>query len=254
MAKNIRKILEETAHDAGKLLLELRKKTLDIRNKIGLDIVTSADTASEELILTKLSKEFPDYNILAEEKGAIDKKSEYTFIIDPLDGTKEYVRNLPLFNVAIALQHKKQTIASAIYQPANGQLFSAIKNEGSHLNGQRIVPSDTNSLAKAMVYIYLPSYHKNPKTFKRAWESLKKLNTKVFRMQSLVNVNTAGCWTAMGGFDAYINNSNPSLPWDMAAGLFVAQEAGCEITVFKDKTFVISNGKIHKEILDIITT
>ena len=256
----IRKVLIKTAQIAGEFLKKSQSKVSILRYKVTQDIQTTVDIESEKIILKELFEAYPQANILSEETGEINHHSEMTFIIDPLDGTKEYFRQLPLYNISLACEINGQTVASAIFRPAENQLFSAAKGSGAFLNDQKITPSTISDMEKSFVYCYLPTYSRNPEKFSKNWETLGKINRSVYRLRALADENTMCCWTAMGGTEAYINLGNPPKYWDIAPGIFIAQEAGCKITdrygkpidLKKIESIIISNGKIHEKLLTLL--
>ncbi len=255
-----KRFLEKLALTAGKYLLENRDKFIVVKHKTKQDIATNVDLEAERIYLRELSKHFPGFNILSEEIGEIDKKSEYTFIIDPLDGTKDYIRGVSLFNTSVALEKDGETLVSVVYRPAEGELFSATKGSGSYLNNKKISPSKTSSLENSFVYIYMPAKNRNPEGFSGSWQIIKKLAQKVYRLRAIADEHTMCSWVAMGGCDAYVNVDSIPRYWDIAAGLFIAKEAGCTITDINGKnitgrkidSLVVSNSKIHNKLLNIL--
>lgn len=255
-----KKFLEKLSLKAGKFLLENRKKFVVVKQKSKQDIATSVDIEVEKIYLTALFKRFPKFNILSEEIGEIDRKSEYTFIIDPLDGTKDYVRGISLFNTSVALEKNGETLVSVVYRPPENELFSAVKDLGSYLNKQKISPSKTSAIQDSFIYVNLPAYSRNPEAFPVAWQKLKRLGEMTYRIRGLADEHTMCCWVAMGGCDAFVNITGIPRYWDIAAGLFIAKEAGCAITEINGKnitgrkidSLVVSNAKIHQELLGIL--
>lgn len=252
--------LEKLALKAGKYLLENREKFFVVKQKSKLDIATNVDVEVEKIYLTELNQRFPEFNILSEEIGEIDKKSEYTFIIDPLDGTKDYVRGVSLFNTSVSLEKNGETLVSVVYRPAEDELFSSAKGSGSCLNTNRILPSKTLALQDSFIYVHLPTYSRNPEDFPAAWQKLKKLSENVYRIRGLADEHTMCSWVAMGGCEAFVNLTGIPRYWDIAAGLFIAKEAGCTITDINGKnitgrkidSLVVSNAKIHQELLAVL--
>lgn len=223
-------------------------------------MATNADLASEGVIIKAIEKAYPEHSIFSEERGQIKKKSNYVWIIDPLDGTKEYVRGIPIYNVSFSLQENDRTLLAVVLRPSDRQLFSARKGGGSFLNGKKIRVSKESNLADAFVYAYLPHSQKKVNEFEIAWRKLIKLSGLVYRLRALADLNVSCCWVAMGGCEAFINLFNPPKPWDIIPGLFIAQEAGaktCDISGrFLSNDFkngiLVSNEKIHKALLEVL--
>lgn len=223
------------------------------------DIATDADLASEKLIIEAIEKEYPTHNIVSEEKGRLEKNSDYTWIIDPLDGTKEYLRGIPLYNVSLSLEQNGRSILAAIFRPAENQLFSA-QDGGVFLNGKKIQVSTQDNLADSFVYAYLPCLEGNESEFDMAWKKIARLAKKVYRLRGTADLNVACSWLAQGGCEAFINLTNPPKPWDIKPGLFIARQAQAEISDLEGKPLndnfkngiIVSNGKIHKILLEIL--
>ncbi len=252
---------EYLAKESGKILLKEQNKVKIVKYKDRNDIATSADLASEEFITKQINKRFPEHSILSEEKGELDKGSNYRWIIDPLDGTKEYVRGIPLWNVSIGLEYKKEVIVSVVYRPYEDSLYRAAKGFGSSLNGKKIKVSDTDKLEDSFVYCYLPSYHRNRQNYAPSFQKLSEIGKIVYRLRSVADENSAMCWLAHGGIEAYINLSNPPKWHDIAPGLLVAKESGAYITDASGKQIktggaksllAANNKSVHNALLRII--
>lgn len=251
---------EKLAIKAGDVLLDYVDKIRILKHKDRQDIATNADLASEGVIIEAIEKQYPDHGVLSEERGKIEKKSNYVWIIDPLDGTKEYVRGIPIYNVSFSLQKDGQTLLSVVLRPSDRQLFSARKDGGAFLNGKKIEVSRESNLADSFVYAYLPHPQKKAAGFEKAWQKLIKLSRLIYRLRTLADLNVSCCWVAMGGGEAFINLFNPPEPWDIIPGLFIAQEAGaktCDISGRPilnnfESGILVSNGKIHKVLLEVL--
>lgn len=253
----LRKIIE-ASNKGGEILQKYFGQCFKLYKKsIALDFRTKTDLESEEKILKSLSKNFPDYNILSEEKGFIDKKSNFTFIIDPLDGTSNFVAGIPNFSVSIALFKKDEIIAGVVNNPILRQIYSAYQGKGAFLNGCKIKVSAVNNIKGANIAYDCDYGHYLEKYLRDLMRKLEKKEIKRF----LVNMSPALdlCRVASGKIECFINNGNEI--YDYAAGKLIIKEAGGIITDFKGKAvvndrnnvFVASNNKnIHKAILEII--
>lgn len=247
-----RKFAEEVAVKAGKVLLDHQKSARIVKHKELQDIATNADIASEKFIIEEISKKFPDHSIHSEEKGAIDKRSDFEWVIDPLDGTKEFIRNIPLFNVSIALEYKGELVAAALYRPSENVLYSAALGLGSFRDGKKINVSDKEKLNESFIYCYLPSYFRNKEKYDWAFDCLRKIGKTTYRLRALADENTALCWLAQGGVEAYLNLSNPPKKHDISSGLLIAKEAGAFIDTQNYPVVVCNNKKIYNELRKII--
>ncbi len=244
---------EDLAKKAGKILLENQIKAKVVKYKDSQDIATTADLASEKFIIREISNKYPNHSILSEEQGETDKNSDFEWIIDPLDGTKEFVRNIPMWNCSIALQFKGQTVASVVYRPSEGVLFSSSLKSGSFRNGKKITVSKVKKLEEAFIYCYLPSNKRNTDKYDWAFEKLKLVGKKAYRLRAMSDENTALCWLAQGGCEAYINLCNPPKIHDIIPGLLMAKEAGAFNAENNIPLVVANNKSIYNQLIEIIS-
>ena len=145
----------QTARDAGRILAERFGRKIEISNKSEIDLVTESDLASERLIIDRIKTYYPRHAILAEESGASEpangeKRSDWRWIIDPLDGTTNYAHGYPAFCVSIGLECQGRLELGVVYDPIRDEVFSAERGQGAALNGRRIRVSPTPSLASAL--------------------------------------------------------------------------------------------------------
>ncbi|MFA4855877.1 MAG: inositol monophosphatase family protein [archaeon] len=238
------------AKKAGKIILERMesRKVAELKGKA--DLSTDSDIESERAIIGILEKEFPGHNILSEESKPKEKNSEFTWIIDPLDGTKNYFRKLPLFTVSIALAMEKEIVLGVVFDPSAKRLYYAEKGKGAFLNGKRIGVSKTKSLDKATVFFDYGHLEK---------AELKALNKMAGKVNFVRNFGLGSlglCYVAQGGYDAYIGGIRTKIV-DIAAAELIAREAGAEISgrkgekvdLFKSREIIASNGLLHKGLL-----
>ncbi len=226
---------KKVALNVGKILVKEQEKVKVVRFKDRKDIATSADLASEDFVIHSILKYFPNHGVISEEKGEINTTSDFVWIIDPLDGTKEYVRGIPLWNFSMALEYKGELQVSVVYRPFERSLFSALNGEGSFLNGKKIGVSSSEELQDSFVYCYLPSYHRQKDKYDWAWNFLKEIGKNVYRLRSSSDENSALSWLAQGGIDAYLNLSNTPKWHDIAPGLFIAKQAGALVSDINGK-------------------
>lgn len=253
----IKKIIE-AAKEGSEILKKYFGRTLKIEEKsLPVDLRTIADLKAEEKILKALEKNFPRFNILSEERGSIDRKSEYTFIIDSLDGTHNFVLGIPNFSLSIGLFKEKEAVAGVVENPILNQIYFAKSGQGAFLNNKKIKVNKKNDIKKAIIAydcdygFYLEKY------FQELLKKLEKKNVK----RVLVNMSPALdlCRLAAGRIEAFINNGNEI--YDFAAGKLILKEAGGLITDFKGKQerdernniFLATNGtSIHRKLLEIL--
>lgn len=224
------------------------------------EIVTKADTAAERIILTLLKKHTPDFQILSEESGLTHHKSEYLWVVDPLDGTTNFTVHNPLFSVSIALYRNGTPLLGVVYAPYLNELFVAEKGKGTWLNGKRIHVSKTRELKKSFLTYCYGQQHKH---MRRAVELYRYFKMKSVDMRQLGSAAIELAWVAAGRTESIIIPGTK--PWDAAAGVLLVTEAGGKVTDFRGQAWrffsgasgkvslnvdlLATNGKIHKNIL-----
>src|SRR5689334_22327816 len=217
-------IAVKAARRAGSIInrAALDRSALEVRSKNRNDFVTQIDKASEAAIIDIIHKAHPDHAILAEESGASAQKSEYCWIIDPLDGTTNFIHGFPQYCVSIAVQHRGATAHGVVYDPGRNELFTASKGRGAFLDDRRIRVSKCAQLKAALVGTGFPF-----KELSRLDLYMKQLN---HLMQNSAGVRRAGAaaldlaYVAAGRMDAFWEMGLSA--WDMAAGALLIQEAG----------------------------
>lgn len=222
-----------------------------VEHKGRIDLVTEVDKEAQARIVSAIEKHFPDHGILAEEGYRKDGRSGYTWIIDPLDGTTNFVHRLPVYAVSLALYHQGRPLVGACYNPAADELFAAEAGQGATRNGTPIKVSSTTEFVNALVATGFP-YRS---------QDLDKISARFFRVitqaQGVRRLGAAAldlCYVACGIFDAFWEEG--LAPWDMAAGALILTEAGGRITNLDGTPFELergavaaSNARLHEEIL-----
>jgi myo-inositol-1(or 4)-monophosphatase len=195
---------------------------LNVRSKRAKDFVTQVDQAAEQAIIDIVRKAYPEHGFLAEESGASQQHSEYVWIIDPLDGTTNFIHGFPQYCVSIAIRHRGALAHGVVYDPNRNELFTASKGRGAFLNDRRIRVSKCTRLGEALVGTGFP--FKEGARIDLYSKQLKNI------MQSTAGVRRAGAaaldlaYVACGRLDAFWELGLS--PWDMAAGALLIQEAG----------------------------
>lgn len=257
MEIKIEKIIEATGQGSKVLRKYFGQNLKEKEKSLPISFSTTADLESEKIILGILQKNFPGFNILTEEKGLLDKKSEYTFVVDPLDGTSNFVLGIPNFSVSIALFKGNEAIAGVVENPILNQVYFSRALHGAFLNKKRIRVSKEDNIKKATIGYDCDYGHYLEKYFR---ELLKKLEQKEVK-RVLVNMSPALdlCRLASGKIEAFINNGNEI--YDFAAGKLIIKEAGGLITDFdgkkeinvKNNVFLASNNtNLHHQLLKIL--
>jgi myo-inositol-1(or 4)-monophosphatase len=243
----------DAARSAGKLLREALGGTRRIDYKgHPTNLVTEMDRRSEALIVERLRAAFPDHAILGEEGGARAGRSEYRWLIDPLDGTTNYAHGLPLFSVSVALERAGEVVLGVGYDPTREELFVAERGGGATLNGEPLRVSATPVLDESLLVTGFPyDIRSTPETNLPEYAALSLRSRAVRRLGSAV---LDLCYVAAGRFDGFWELRLG--PWDMAAGGLMVLEAGGRITDVQggpwrlDETgAVATNGAIHAELL-----
>jgi myo-inositol-1(or 4)-monophosphatase len=227
-----------------------RVRKIRYKSKNKLNLVTEVDQKCEKAILSLLRAAFPTHNVWGEESGRGSMVSEYTWLVDPLDGTTNYAHGYPFFCVSIALVKKNEPILGVIYDVLRDELFTAEKGKGAFLNGKRLRVSSTRSLAESLLstgFAYaVRETHYNLDNFRRF-----VLTAQGVRRDGSAAMNLA--YVAAGRFDGFWERGIQA--WDMAAGILMVREAGGKVTDISGKPFdlmaqnaLASNGKTHQAI------
>ncbi len=195
------------------------------------DLVTAIDIEAENTIVGILETLFPNHNIHAEERGLVDKKSEYTWIIDPLDGTKNYIRHVPVFANTVALQHGEKTILGIICLPMTGELLHAFPGEGLYLNDKKLNPLVPTTKTVDQLYMVF-STGPNPDKKQKMLDLYNKIRPKVYDFRKLGSAAFNLSHVARGFFDGFIAPDLP--PWDLKAGELILTEAGGQVKRTKE--------------------
>lgn len=251
-----KKVAVDTAKRAGKLLMEFFDKPLRIRKKsTAIDMVTQADLASEKLVVDTLKNKFPEHAVMAEETKTQRSESEFVWLIDPLDGTTNFVHSHPFFCVSIALARNDHPVVGVVYAPVLQQLFVAVKGEKPTMNGRAIKVSKNEKLIDCLLATGFP--YKNMSVAKRNIQHMKNFLGKVHGARRDGAAAMDLSYVAAGVFDGFWEYSLH--PWDVAAGKLLVETAGGKVTSFKGKAFniygggiVASNGRIHGQMLRVL--
>jgi myo-inositol-1(or 4)-monophosphatase len=240
---------------AGEHLLENFGKDpgLISRRGIAKEITTRYDKEVDKLLIKEISGEYPDHNILTEESGFIGKGSEYTWIVDSLDGSSNFAVGNPFFSVSVALMKNKELVFGVINAPFLKELFVAEKGRGAFLNGKRIHVSDTTEFGKS----YFLSCEGGEKTNRRIAEINSMLHSRLKDLRKLGSGALEGAWVACGRAEAYVTTN--IFHWDVASAVLLVKEAGGKVTDLEGRDWearqsdvIFSNGKIHDRIVELI--
>jgi len=229
-------LMVKAARNAGNVLLRHmhRLDSLNIVEKGRMDYASEVDGLAEKEIIKELRRSTPDYAILGEESGPLNSgpQSRYTWVIDPLDGTSNYLHGIPHFCVSIALVENGEPIHGVIFDPLRNELFTASRGSGCTLNDKRVRVTDRKELAGAMLITGFP-----PRERQRASEHLKCLDVLLNEVEDIRRTGSAAldlAYVACGRADAYFEAGVK--PWDIAAGALMVREAGGKVVDFRGRS------------------
>ena len=236
-------LAKEWALKVGKMQKEkLKTESFKVNTKSTLtDLVTEIDILSEDMIKAKIEKNYPEHNILGEESGSKDKNSDYTWVIDPLDGTNNYASAYPIYCVSIALKYKEQVVMGVIYIPELDEIYSAIKGKGAYKSGEAIKISNKTTLKASLLSTGFP-YDKDKSEIDnlvpfsqivKKIRGVRRSGSAAFDLISVANGRIDGLWEFK------------LKEWDYAAGELLVKEAGGEVYkgVIKDSPIFIAGSK-----------
>ena len=255
--QEIKKTALRIAIKAGAILLQNYGKVHRITHKgiHAINLVTDIDKKSEAYIVKHLLKAFPDHQILAEEGSLSKTASPYKWLIDPLDGTTNYLHGFPFFAVSIGLEIEGDVALGIVYAPMLRELFVAERKKGATLNGKRIHVSKETELAKSLLATGFPYDVRVAKRNNLDYFSAFVKKARAIRRAGAASIDL--CYIACGRFDGFWELR--LAPWDLAAGVLMVEEAGGKVTNFEGKRLNIygddaaaSNGKIHATLLRVI--
>ena len=247
----------EAAREAGRFLKLSVGKVRNVEVKQGEErnLVSEIDRGAEAKIISIIHRHYPQHAILAEESGGSLAPADVRWIIDPLDGTTNFLHGVPIFCVSIGVERKGELVAGVVYDPNQDEMFTAEKGAGAFLNGKRLKVSGSSALVESLLVTGFPyNVTANPNNavehfvhFLMAARGVRRLGSAALDLS----------YVAAGRFDGFWEVSLN--PWDMAAGALFIQEAGGRISDMKgnplniyQKTVLASNGVIHDAMLAIV--
>lgn len=252
------------AKQAGELIAkaaqQLQFVDIEVEAKGVNDFVTRVDRDAERLIIETLRKSYPTHGFLGEESGLIEGKAEgrdYVWIIDPLDGTTNFIHGFPQFAVSLAVQYKGQTEHAVVYDPINDECFCASRGNGAMLNDRRIRVTSRKGLDGALIgtgFPFRPDQHSYMDSYLSAFKDVA-LKTAGLRRAGAASLDLA--YVAAGRLDGFFELG--LAPWDMAAGDLIIREAGgfvCDMggghNYLKSGNIVAGNIKVMKALVTTV--
>ncbi len=251
-------IIKSVALEAGEIVREGYYASKSITHKGIVDLVTDYDIRTEEFIIKALKEEFGGYTIVGEESHKSSKGYHYdkAIYIDPIDGTTNFIHNIPHLAISIAIWEEGIPTEAVVYNPILNELYWAVKGEGAYCNDIRLNVSTQTQLQQSLIATGFP-YAKVNRGIEYRWviESLTSLLPHIRDIRRLGAAALDLCYLAHGKSDAFYEIDLK--PWDVAGGILIVLEAGGEVSNlsnmifnFDDKGIVASNAKIHKQLLE----
>lgn len=253
LIQEARQIVEETGEF---LLQELGKvQSGDIEEKSINSLVSYVDKTAEEKLVTAFQQLLPNSVFLTEEDTIENQQGEWQWIIDPLDGTTNFIHQLPCFSISVALRHFDETVMGIVYDPSKKECFYAYKGGGAFLNDKAIRVSDTSTLSESLLATGFPYYD-----FEWLPQYLKTLEYFITETRGIRRFGSAAidlAYVAAGRFDAFFEYSLNV--WDVAAGAYIVQEAGGKVSDFIGQDnylfggeIVATNADLYAPVADVI--
>jgi len=245
-----RKAARPLVRDFGEL------ENLQISQKGPGDFVTHADKRTEQILIEELTKARPGYGFLGEEGGAIEGKDRtHRFIIDPIDGTSNFLHGIPQFAISIALEREGQLVAGMVYNPITDEMFTGEKGSGAFLNGKRLRVAARKEMGPALFATGLPFASRPGQARAMAETGAVLAVTSGIRRFGAASLDLA--WTAAGRVDGYWERGIQI--WDVAAGIVLVREAGGIVSDFAGRTdgltggeVVCANEHLHPQLLKLL--
>jgi myo-inositol-1(or 4)-monophosphatase len=252
MKKDLIKIIKK----AGKILKEGFYTDKNISFKAKKDLVTEFDVAVEKYLKKKFSKKFKKFNIIAEESDNANIEFNNSIIIDPIDGTTNFVNGVPHTAISVGVYKNKKPYLAVVYNPILDELYTAKIGKGAFLNGKRLKVSSEDNFQKSLIATGFPYTSGSDENDLN--DVVKRIKDVLPLCQDLRRLGSASldlCYVACGTYEGYYEMNLRA--WDVSAGILIVTEAGGKIsningdeyTLFEDKFLVASNGKIHSEFI-----
>jgi myo-inositol-1(or 4)-monophosphatase len=248
-----RELAAQAARAGGRLLLEWQGR-FSIRRKGINDLVTEADHAAQDVIQKLIERRFPDDDFLGEESTAKPRRSKRRWIVDPLDGTTNYVHGFPFFCTSVAFEAEGQFVAGAIYDPVRNECYSAALGQGADCNGTPLHVSSIDSLDDALLCAGFPA---DLRTNHDPIDVFAKVAERSYAVRRLGSAALAVAYVAAGKGDAFW--AHQVSPWDVGAGVVLVREAGGSATHFNGTPYIaeagdliVTNGLLHAATTSIV--
>ena len=251
-------VMVKACRKASKILIrdfgEIEK--LQVSLKGPGDFVSASDKKVEKILIEELQKARPNYSILSEEIGEINNDESFKWVIDPIDGTANFLHGIPHFAISVGLEHNKEIICGIVYDPIKDEMFAAEKGNGSYLNNHRMRVSSRSKLQDCIIFTGGPKSEAKDRelVLKEYYNFSSKVHLPIRKLGS-ASLDMA--YVAAGRCDGFWQRNLNY--WDVAAGIILVKEAGGFVTDFigenkyiQNKTLLTSNSKINKEMIEVL--
>lgn len=242
----------EAARAAGYEIARRLPEKRDVRAKGFRDIVTDADLAAQETLVSIIRSRFPKHGILSEEGLKPGNDAGTIWVLDPLDGTSNYAHRLPSFSVSVGVVQSDELVAGVVYDPMRDHLFCAERGAGATLNGERLRVSQTDQLGHALVAL---DFAREPARRSEQLAAMVRCSQHIHTFRSVGSAALSLCYVAAGWLDAYFHWA--LAPWDSVAGALMIAEAGGKLSKidgglwsYTSSSCVASNGILHAALLE----
>ena len=244
----------EAARRAGSLIAERYPGERNVRSKGYRDVITEVDLAAEQIVIDLVRQRFPDHTIVSEEAGGHLSDSGYTWVIDPLDGTTNYSRRIPICSVSIGVLASGEPLLGVVYDPLRDEMFVGERGNGASVNGRPIHASDRTQLGQSVIGF---DWGHADEDRQQVIAILNRVAPLCATVRGLGSAALALAYVAAGWLDAYVNLALK--PWDSAAAMVLIAQAGGQCTTIEGAPFQVStpdclatNGRLHAQILAAI--
>ena len=232
-------------------------ENLQVSAKAPGDFVSSADKRTEKILIEELQKAHPEYGIISEEKGLINKSNDKNrWIIDPIDGTMNFLNGVPQFAISIGYEENREIKCGVIFNPITNEMFFAEKGNGAYLNNSTIRVSNKKKLEDSLLVTGGPK--KESKIKNKIFSEYVSVSKEVSNVRKFGSASLDMAYVASGRFDGYWQRELNY--WDIAAGIIIVKEAGGFVNFFDEdkniplkKNIIASNSNIHEELKEFIT-
>lgn len=262
---NYQDFVKSTLEDASKIAKrKFGKVSSSVKTEDNNQVLTETDLEIGKLLVNKIQKTYPKHNIIDEESGVVDNNSNYTWVVDPIDGTSNFALGIPMYGILLGLLENNSPIVGGIALPSSSEIYLAEKGKKAYCNNRKIRVSEENDLLNALIAYGIDGHQENPDLTKKECSVLAKI---VLRIRNLRSSNSVYDYVmvAKGKYGAYLNQT--SKIWDNVAAQVVIEEAGGTYTDFygkpidysnplskvdKNYTYCAAAPQLHKQLQDII--